>query len=87
MARKRKMAIRKNWKQFRKTGLLLFINQVLHVFGWAIVFDINKGEIKDVYPARVRYRGFDGSSVDKCYRDISTYMVKNSKKLLEEAKD
>jgi hypothetical protein len=31
---------KKEWSEFRSTGLLLFINQILHVFGWAIVFEI-----------------------------------------------
>ena len=90
----RNMVNKKNWKDFRETGLLLFINQILHVFGWAIVFDYesydeekDEGVIKDVYPARVSFRGFDNNSVSESYIKISKYLKKNIEKLDKEAKD
>lgn len=53
------MVEKKGWKEFRDTGLLWFINSILHLFGWAIVIAINEdGEITDAYPARVKFRGF-----------------------------
>lgn len=34
----------KTWEDFRESGLLWFINTILHVFGWAIVvFKNNEG--------------------------------------------
>lgn len=88
------MVTRKEWKEFRKTGLLLFINQILHVFGWAIVFDFDTydkekddGVLKDGYPARVKFRGFDNKSVSKSYIQITEYMKENVNALLEESKD
>lgn len=80
------MIERKTWDEFRKTGLVLIINQVLHIFGWAIVFEIEGGEIKSCYPARVKFRGFDGPEVDKSYVAISEYMKDMAGELLEEAK-
>ncbi len=87
------MVTRKDWNEFRKSGLLLFINQILHVFGWAIVFDFeaydketDDGIIKDVYPARVKFRGFEADSVSKSYVKITEYMNENIKELLDEAK-
>lgn len=65
---------KKEWSEFRNTGLLLFINQILHVFGWAIVFEIDGDEIKQVYPARVNFRGFDNDSVEESYNKINEYM-------------
>jgi len=38
------MVKKKTWKEFRETGLLWWINMVLHTFGWAIVIDINDVE-------------------------------------------
>ena len=75
-----------SWKEFRATGLVLLLNQFLHIFGWAIVFVIEDDEIKEVYPARVKFRGFDEKSSTESYIKISEYMDKESKSLLEEAK-
>jgi len=79
------MVERKSWQEFRKTGLLLFINQLLHIFGWAIVFETEENEVIDVYPCRVKFRGFDEKSTSDAYRKISKYMDENSKELLEES--
>jgi len=87
-----KMVHKKSWDEFRNTGLLFFINQILHVFGWAIVFDFETynqktgtGKIKAVYPARVKYRGFGPDQVSTGYRKMSQFMAKNASKLLKEA--
>ena len=54
------MITEKSWKEFKDSGLLWFINKTLHVFGWAIVMEMNKetNEIVRAYPARVKFRGF-----------------------------
>ena len=52
------MVEQKTWEKFRQTGLLLLLNQFLHIFGWAIVLHYNeKQEIEKVYPARVNFVG------------------------------
>ena len=79
------MVTKKEWSEFRSTGLLLFINRILHVFGWAIVFDTDGDEVKSVYPARVKFRGFDNDSVSKSYQKISEYMKDNASELSDEA--
>ena len=85
MAQK-KMLSKRSWNTFRNTGLLLIINQILHIFGWAIVFDFDKsGKLKEVYPARCKFRGFDNKLITGNYIKISKYMVKNSRDLLREA--
>lgn len=48
------MVKKKTWQEFRKTGLLWFMNTILHAFGWAIVVEVERGEITGAYPARVR---------------------------------
>lgn len=55
----------KTWTDFRETGLCLFINQFLHIFGWVLCFDIENGNIKNVFPARTKFRGFDNSVTDE----------------------
>lgn len=79
------MVEKKSWEEFRKSGLLLFINQILHVFGWAIVFEIVEDKVINVYPARVKFRGFDSQSVSESYVEITKYLKENIKDLEEEA--
>lgn len=81
------MVERKSITEFQKTGLLLFVNQFLHIFGWAIVVcsDEDSG-LSFMYPARVKFRGFDDKSVSEAYVKLSEYMDEQSSELLEEAK-
>lgn len=77
----------KSWKEFRESGLLWMINSILHLFGWAIVYQVENDEIKKVYPARVSYRGFDEKSNTEGYAKVSEYLVKNIEELSKEAQD
>ena len=81
------MIKKKTWKEFRETGLVLIINQILHIFGWAIVYDFKENGEIECYPARVKFRGFDNESITNSYRKISRYMKENADILLEEAED
>jgi hypothetical protein len=88
------MVNKKSWEEFRQTGLFWWINSLLHVFGWAIVMegDYDKetnilNNIKNVYPARVKFRGFDEKSNDEGYKKISQYMKENAEKLLQEVNE
>lgn len=79
---------KKTWYEFKKTGLLLFVNTFLHIFGWAIcVVTDAADQVIAVYPARTRYRGFSGESLSNAYVKLSEYIHKNHKKLLDEARD
>jgi len=79
------MVTKKEWSEFRSTGLVLIVNQILHIFGWALVFENENDEIKNVYPARVKFRGFDNKSTDEAYQKLSKYMLDNAKELNDEA--
>lgn len=79
------MVNRISWKKFRDSGMLWWINMILHTFGLAIVLDIEDEEVKDVYPARVKYRGFEEKSNEKGYAKVSKYLNDNSDELLKEA--
>lgn len=81
------MVTKKDWKEFRSTGLVLIINQILHIFGWAIVFEIEDNIIKDVYPARVKFRGFGNDSTSEAYQKLSKYMLENAEELNKEAQE
>lgn len=76
---------KKTWDEFRATGLLFFINQILHAFGWAITCDVEDGKVIDVYPARVKFRGFSEDVVAKNYRKIGEYIENNHKDIYEES--
>lgn len=81
------MIDKKSWKEFKDCGLLWYINTFLHMFGWAIIVSIKEGEIVEVYPARVKFRGFNEESNTNGYRKVSKYMKDNASKLLTEAYD
>lgn len=81
------MVKKKTWQEFRKTGLLWFMNTILHAFGWAIVVEVERGEITGAYPARVRFRGFDEVSNTTGYQNVARYMKEEADQLIEEATD
>ena len=81
------MVEKKDWKEFRETGLVLIVNQILHIFGWALVFEIEEGIIKNVYPARVKFRGFGNESTSEAYKKVSKYMLDNAETLKKESEE
>lgn len=67
--------VRKSWEEFKETGFLFLINQLLHAFGWAIVVETNmENVVSAVYPARVAYRGFTPTATLDGYTRISKYL-------------
>ena len=79
------MVTKKTWEEFRQTGLLLFVNSFLHIFGWAIVLEMDKdGEIKAIYPYRVKFRGFNEKSITNAHGKLAKYMAENSEELLKD---
>lgn len=76
---------KKTWREFHSHGLLWFVNSIIHVFGWAIVIELNDfNNITDVYPARVKFRGFKEEVNTKHYKNITKYMVENAHKLMND---
>lgn len=77
---------KKSWDDFRKTGLFMFINTILHAFGWALVVDVpydkekkqETGPVTTCYPARVRYRGFAEDDQDEMHKRIGSYLAENA---------
>lgn len=82
------MITKKTWEEFREKGLLFITNQFLHIFGYALVynFDENK-KITEVYPARVKFRGFGEREIERGYQKISKYMVDNAVELEKESRE
>ena len=85
------MVEKRTWEEFREIGLLWWVNRILHTFGWAIVVEVDKedtdGPVQKVYPARVKFRGFDESSETQGFKRLSAYMAVESPTLCEEAMD
>lgn len=81
------MIEQKSWAEFRSTGMLWWVNNILHVFGWSIIVetDDTNGSVINAYPARVKFRGFGEESNDRGFRNVSDYMVENAKQLRSEA--
>lgn len=80
------MITKKTWQDFRDTGLFMFINTILHAFGWALVVSVNdEGDVVDCYPARVKFRGFDGDDQTEMHKKIGNYLKDNSDQLAKEA--
>ncbi len=74
------------WDDFRSTGLLWFINSILHVFGWAIVVEVDDEtkKVTNCYPARVKYRGFDEASQSEGHIKVAGYLSQVSEELRKE---
>lgn len=81
-----KMVEEKSWEEFQSTGLLLIVNQLLHIFGWAIVMETkDDGRPPRVYPARVKFRGFSDRSTRNAYRKLTKWTSENIKDLVKES--
>lgn len=65
-------------KEFRESGALWFVNQVLHLFGMAISWNPDTDELKANI---VRYRGFAQVCNDIGYKNLSNYLKDNINEL------
>jgi len=75
----------KSWDDFRESGLAWFINSILHLFGWAIIFEVEEGKVVGCYPGRVIFRGFDENSNTEGYQKITKFLKDNIGELQDEA--
>ena len=79
------MITKKTWKEFKDAKLLWWINRILHTFGWAIVFVVEEnGDISDVYPARVTFRGFGEKSESDGFVGLTKYIKDHSDEFLQD---
>ena len=77
----------RTWQEFKDSKLLWWVNRSLHLFGWAIVFEVDGNDhrnIRRVYPARVSYRGFAESSETEGFVGLTNYLLKNVNDLKED---
>lgn len=78
---------KRTWEEFRNCGMLWWVNMILHTFGWSLVVVKDYGEIIDVFPARVKYRGFSEKSNEEGYINVSEYLKDNAEQLYNESKE
>ena len=77
-----------NWNEFREAGMLWWINRILHVFGWAIVCQVEEdGTTSCVCPVRVDFRGFSRGDEVEGHKLVSHWMAQHSAELEREAAD
>lgn len=72
------------WLEFQQVGLLWWVNQMLHIFGWAIVLEMENGVVTRAFPARVPFRGFDTATSDQGYTRLTRHMVNEGDRLLKD---
>ena len=76
-----------SWEEFRTSGMLWWINRILHTFGWAILLELDSEEkCVRCYPARVRYRGFSSGNEDIGFNRVTEYLRANINTLMEDTK-
>lgn len=81
----RQMIEKREWKEFRDSGMLWWVNRILHLFGWALCITVEKdGTISNCYPARCKFRGFDEKSETEGFKKVTEYMLNNSEDLLKD---
>lgn len=82
------MVERRTWEEFRSAKLLWWANRMLHLFGWAIVVEVNDdGSVSQAYPARVRFRGFDSDSEADGFVGLTQYLAEHVEALKLEARE
>jgi len=82
------MVEKRTWEEFRSSKLLWFVNQTLHLFGWAIVVDIDSNNnVTKAYPARVKFRGFDEKNNTEGYVKLTRHLKENIDDLIKEVNE
>lgn len=61
-------------EEFQKSGMLWFVNTILHQFGMAILYDKDNDTIS---PAICRFRGFAEKNNDEGYKNVTDYLRDN----------
>jgi len=79
---------RHSWAEFRKAGMLWLVNRTLHMFGWAIVVEVDEatGEERGAYPVRTEWRVFTPDRDELGHTRVSEWMAKAGPALAEETK-
>jgi hypothetical protein len=63
-----------SWDEFRSTGMLWWVNRILHTFGIAIVCEVDESGVVRAFPAWVDCRGFDSKSEEQGYDRVDQFL-------------
>lgn len=74
----------RTWVEFSESGLLWWINRSLHLFGWAIVVDVDHDTAR-AYPARTSWRGFSGPDEADGFLRLTRHIHDNASEVLHDA--
>lgn len=64
--------------------MLTLVNTILHIFGWAIVYQKDDDGHEAFIPARVLFRGFAEDNMTTMYKRLTQYMVSHADELKDE---
>lgn len=79
---------KKSWEEFRETGLLVFVNSFLHIFGWCICVNLdNDGNVTEAFPSRTSFRGFSEDVNDRAYNKLARYISEFGNIAVQESED
>jgi hypothetical protein len=82
------MVEKRTWEEFQGVGLFWWVNRLLHTFGWSLVYLYgDKNNLIDVYPARVKFRGFSPEVETHGFIQLTEYLENNIKDLVKESKE
>jgi hypothetical protein len=77
------MNTEKTWAEFKKAGMLWWVNRVLHLLGWVLILEEDEnGEVRRVYPAHTKFRGFSEETEDEGFRAVTADLAARSEELL-----
>lgn len=68
-------------KEFQDSGMLWFINSILHLFGMAITYNPKTDELE---ASIVKFRGFSEEINDAHYKKVTEYLKDNAEDLLKD---
>jgi len=68
--------VRVDARVFINTGLLWFVNRILHTFGYAIAYDEDEatGAVEGFYICRTNFRGYEPEIEDEGYERVARYL-------------
>ena len=68
----------KSWDEFVNSGLMVFVNVFLQIFGWTIrVIEDEDGDVKKVYPVRISTRNVNEKEIQNAHIKLNSFINKN----------
>ena len=66
---------KKTWEEFIDSGMLWWVNRIIHTFGWSIVVaEGNDGLIANAYPRRTTWLGFSDEVNEAKFEDFKNHI-------------